>query len=205
MERRTNRETVRGGAAMRGAATAALAVAGLLAAGPAMAKGMPQLDFANPLTIAQVVWLAIVFVVLYVLLSQWALPQVADVLEVRAKAIASDLDAARQAKTEADQAVAELTRATREAHAGAQAEIQKAVDEAKAAAEAQSATLNARLNAQIAEAEQRIAQARAAAMGALEQVASTTAFDVVARLGAGSVPENLIRQAVAAELAARAA
>ena len=44
---------------------------------------MPQLDFANPLTIAQIVWLAIIFFTLYLLLSRWALPQVAEVLEVR--------------------------------------------------------------------------------------------------------------------------
>ena len=32
-------------------------------------KGMPQLDFKNPLTISQVVWLAIIFFALYLLLS----------------------------------------------------------------------------------------------------------------------------------------
>ena len=37
---------------------------------------MPQLDFANPLTTSQVVWGAIIFVVLYVLLSRIGLPKV---------------------------------------------------------------------------------------------------------------------------------
>ena len=68
-------------------------------------KGMPQLDFHNPLTISQVVWLAIIFCVLYVLLSKWALPQVASVLDARAGAIAADLDAARGAKQGADAAI----------------------------------------------------------------------------------------------------
>ena len=39
---------------------------------------MPQLDFANPLTTSQVVWGAIIFVVLYILLSRIALPKVGD-------------------------------------------------------------------------------------------------------------------------------
>jgi F-type H+-transporting ATPase subunit b len=178
----------------------------LLLAAPAWAaEGMPQLDFGNKLTIAQVVWLAIIFVVLYVLLSRWALPQVGAVLESRAAAIAADLDAARGAKEKADAAVDELTRATREAHATAQAEIAQALTAAKAAADAQAAEMNARLDAQIAEAETRIAAARTAAMGALEQVAVDTASVVVSRLVGTSIDHGRVPAAVAAVLAQRAA
>ena len=141
--------------AKRGRAVAA-AVALMLAAAPARAgEGMPQLDFGNSLTQAQVVWLAIIFFALYLLLSKWALPQVASVLELRANAIAGDLDAARKAKAEADAAAAEQAKATREAHAGAQAEINAALAAAKAATDSESAALNARLDAQIADAERR--------------------------------------------------
>jgi F-type H+-transporting ATPase subunit b len=165
---------------------------------------MPQLDFGNPLLLAQVVWLAIIFLVLYVLLSRWALPQVGAVLAHRAETIATDLDAARRAKEQADAAVAELTRATREAHAGAQAEIAAAVATAKTKADAQAAELNAKLDAQIAAAEQRIAVAQASALGALEQVAVETARDVVSRLIGSSLDPALVPQAVAGVLAARA-
>jgi F-type H+-transporting ATPase subunit b len=165
---------------------------------------MPQLDFGNPLLLAQVVWLAIIFLVLYMLLSRWALPQVGAVLEHRAETIATDLDAARRAKEQADAAVAELTRATREAHAGAQAEIAAAVASAKTKADAQAADLNAKLDAQIAAAEQRIAAAQASALGALEQVAIETAREVVGRLIGSSLDPALVPQAVAGVLAARA-
>ena len=70
---------------------------------------MPQLDFSNPLTIAQVVWMAIIFGLLYYILARYALPQVAEVLEGRASRIAVDLDSARAAKAQADAAVAEIT------------------------------------------------------------------------------------------------
>ena len=178
----------------------------LLAASPARAgEGMPQLDFANPLTLAQVVWLGIIFFALYLLLSRWALPRVGAVLEARAAAIAADLDAARGAKEKADTAVDELTRATREAHANAQAEIAQAVATAKQTADARAAEMNARLDAQIAAAEGRIAQARAAALGALEQVATDTARVVVDRLVGGGIDNSTVSRAVADVLAARAA
>jgi F-type H+-transporting ATPase subunit b len=181
-----------------------LLAAFLLLPAAASAKGMPQIDFANPLTTAQVVWGAIIFVVLYLLLSRWGLPQVAAVLEQRAANIAGDLDAARAAQGSADAAVAELTRATREAHAGAQAEIAEAVAAAKAKADAQAVELNAKLDAQIAKAEERIAQARRAALGALEQVAVDTANVVVSRLIGTPIDHGAVPRAVADVLAARA-
>ena len=59
---------------------------------------MPQLDFANPLTTSQVVWGAIIFAVLYVLLSRIGLPKVGEVLEERARHIAADLETAQASK-----------------------------------------------------------------------------------------------------------
>jgi F-type H+-transporting ATPase subunit b len=179
------------------------AAAFTLAAAPAYAEGMPQLDFGSPLMLAQIVWLAIIFLGLYLLLSRWALPQVASVLAKRADVIAADLEAARRAKEAADAAVAELTRATREARLRAQSEVNDAVATAKASAEVQAAELNARLDQQIAEAEQRIAAARTTALGALEQVAVETAGQVVARLIGAPADPALVPEAVAAALAAR--
>ena len=175
-----------------------------LFAGRAMAAGMPQMDFANPLTTSQVVWGAILFALLYVLLSSWALPQVGAVLAHRATVIGADLDAARAAKLESEAAVAELNAATRSAQAGAQAEINTAVNAAKQAAAAQMATLNARLDAQLAGAEQQIAAARGAALGALRQVASETATMVVTRLTGQPADQGKVDAAVDGVLAARA-
>ena len=73
----------------------ALLAALLLLPAAAMAEGMPQLDFANPLTTSQVVWGAVIFIVLYLLLSRVGLPRVGAVLEERARHIASDLETAQ--------------------------------------------------------------------------------------------------------------
>jgi F-type H+-transporting ATPase subunit b len=153
---------------------------------------MPQLDFHNPLTIAQVVWMALIFGGLYLLLARWALPQVASVVEARAHRIAADLDSARKAKEQADAAMAEIGEANRQANAEARAAIAQAVGQAKAEAAEQARIATEKLDAQLAQAEQSIAAARTAAMGALRQVATETAEMVVTRLtghpaGAGAV------------------
>jgi F-type H+-transporting ATPase subunit b len=153
------------------------------------AGGMPQLDFANPLTLSQVVWGTIIFIVLYILISRHGLPKVADVLAERASRIAADLETAQAAKAKSDAAVAEMTAATVKARAEAQATINAELDKAKAKAAEQAAAVNARLEIQLAESEAQIVTARNAAMGALRQVATETAMTVVSRL-TGAAPDS---------------
>ncbi len=175
----------------------------LMAAGPEK-EGMPQLNFKSPLTVSQVVWGAIIFALLYVLLSRWALPKVGTVMEDRRARIAGDLETARASKAEADGAVAELTEATRRARSEAQASIAAATQQAKTEAAAQAATMNERLDAQLSEAEGRIAAARASAMGALRQVAAEAATAVVTRLTGHAPDAAVVDRAVASRLPAAA-
>lgn len=167
------------------------------------AEGMPQLDFANKLMLAQIVWGAIIFIVLYFLLSNWALPKVSSVLAAREATISADLDTARAAKAKADTATMELTEATQRARAEAQAAISTAIDSAKQKSAGRAAELNAKLEAQIAEAEQRIGSARTAALGALREVATDTANTIVRRL-TGVTPDGArVDSTVGTLLAAR--
>ena len=186
--------------------TRRLAASVLLLTLPAVAQaaqGMPQLEFGNPLVISQVVWLAIIFFALYLLLARWALPQVSDVLATREATIRADLDAAHGAQSQAQTAVRELTDATARARAEAQASINHAADEAKRQAAAQAEQLNARLEEQLRASETRIGEARASAMGALRQVATETAVTVIGRLTGHAADQASVEQAVGAELAAR--
>ena len=189
--------------ALRRAALPVLALALLAAPGAAWAEGMPQLDFSTPLTTSQVYWGAAIFIVLYLLLSRVGLPKVGAVIEQRAVHIAADLDAAKTQKTQADAAVAELTATIQRSRAAAQGEINQAVDQAKAAAAEQATALNARLETQLRAAETQINAARAAALGALQQVASETASTVIARLTGAAADLPRVDAAVAAALAAR--
>lgn len=164
---------------------------------------MPQLDFSNPMTIAQVVWMALIFGGLYMLLARWALPQVADVVDARAQRIAADLDTARAAKAQSDAAIAEITEAGRRANAEAQAAIGAPIAQAKSEALEQSRAADERLAGQLEDAERRIAEARASAMGALRQVAQETASAVVTRLTGQPANDDVVEKAVDSAMAAR--
>ena len=157
---------------------------------------MPQLNFANKLLTAQVVWGAMIFAVFYLLVSRWGLPKVGAILEMRAGTIAADLERAHASKQDADAAVAELTEARRRANAQSQAAIADATAKAKAASAARMAEQDARLDAQLSQSETQIAEARNAAMGALRQVATDTASAIVARLTQSEPDEQRVAGAV---------
>jgi F-type H+-transporting ATPase subunit b len=182
-----------------------LSAAGLAVPGAALADTLPQMDFAYRLTTYQVLWGAVIFLILYILASRTALPKVAAVLEARAERIAGDLEDAKSAKDRADAGIQAATDATSKARSEAQAAINAALESSKAAAAVQSATLNERLDKQLKEAEGQIAAARAAALEALPGVAIDTAVTLVRRL-TGSVPDPVrLSEAMNAAMAARSA
>lgn len=163
---------------------------------------MQQLDFGNPLVVAQAVWMLVIFGVLYYVLRTYVLPPVGEVLQNRAARIAGDLDAAREAKLTADTALAELRAATAQARAEAQAAIATAVQQATAEAQARAEVLNAKLATQVAAAEARITASRDAAMGTLRGVATETAVALVTRL-VGRADAGAVDVAVGQALATR--
>jgi F-type H+-transporting ATPase subunit b len=173
--------------------------------GEAMADGLPQLDFANLLTSYQVIWGVVIFVVLYILASRSALPQVASVLEERAKRIAGDLEGARDAKARADARTEAAAEATAKARAEAQSAIRTALETSKQAAAVQAAAVSERLDRQLREAEGQIAAARSAALAALPGVAADTATALITRL-TGMVPDPArLNGAISAAIVARGA
>ena len=173
-------------------------------AGSACARDtMPQLQFSNPLLIAQVVWGALIFVGFYLAVSRWGLPRVGAILENRERTIGQDLEQARLAKQNADHAVAELTAARSRAYAESQAAVAGAAQKAKEEAAARAAEVNARLDRQLAEAESQIAAARAGAMGALREVAADTAEAMVTRLTGRSANTTDVANAVGDALGRR--
>jgi F-type H+-transporting ATPase subunit b len=141
--------------------------------------------------------------VFYGLVSRWGLPKVTSILEMRADTIARDLNQARDARANADRAVADLTAARKKAYADSQAAIAAATQKAKADAAARAAEQDARLDAQLAESETQIGAARDAAMGALREVATDAAIAVVSRLIGREADTARVQQAVSEVLADR--
>jgi F-type H+-transporting ATPase subunit b len=167
------------------------------------ASNMPQMDFSNPLNLAQVVWLVIILVALYFILAKWALPGVGAVLADRAHRIQVDLDAAHAAKAEADAAIAELQAAIKSARDEAQAEVTKATDAAKAEAARQAEALARKLDEHLARAEAEIASARVEAMTAIRPIATETAVLLVSRLTGKAPDEERLGSGIQDALAAR--
>ena len=137
-------------------------------------------------------WVAVSFVVFLALVGRRLWTALTDALDARAGRVRSELAEAARLRSEAEamlkQAEADRAAALREAEAmvaGAKAEA-----------------LNARLNAQIEDAERRIAESRDRAMTALRTVAADAAEALVARL-TGGVDRAAVEEAVGVELAAR--
>lgn len=177
-------------------------VSSAIAASPAAAAGLPQLDAST--FSAQVVWLVITFVILYVLMAKVALPRIGEVLEERQNKIDDNLAKAEELKSQADAASeayeTSLSNARTKAHDAIREVKEKAASEA---ADRQSA-LNAKLKAQISESEQAIKVARDEALAGITDVATDVASSVVEKL-VGKAPDGKsVSGAIAAALKSRA-
>lgn len=195
MVRSTVYKNIRRVASRAAAPVLALPLMAMVAPG-ARAEGMPQLDFGNPYVIGQVVWGAGIFLILYLLLSRSALPKVEKVLSLRRQTIENDLEIAHKAKSRADDAVAELRQARKDAMAEAQANVDKVVEEARAAAEKQAQEMNTRLGAEIREAEARVALARETALGSLRQISTDTAEALIHQISGILAPLDVVTSKV---------
>jgi F-type H+-transporting ATPase subunit b len=139
--------------------------------------GLPQFEFSY--WGGQIVWLALVFGVLYVLFARVFIPRIRKVADERAATISSAVASARSVQAEAD-AQAEAARlalndARDHAHRTAAEAKAKAASESKA----RQAVLEAELNQKLAEAETRIRASREAAMAGVAGVAHETAAAII--------------------------
>ena len=145
---------------------------------------------------SQLLWLAITFIILYLLMSRLVLPRIGGILEDRRDRIARDLDQADRLKQQADDAIAAYERAVAEAKAGAFTIAAEAREAAKQEANKRQANVQADLGAKLAEAEGRIADVKAKALSDVSDIAGEAAEAVVQRLlgkkpTAGEVNEAL--------------
>ncbi|MGQ0662029.1 MAG: F0F1 ATP synthase subunit B family protein [Pseudomonadota bacterium] len=162
---------------------------------------MPQLDPAD--FAPQLVWLAITFLALYLVMARVALPRIADVLAVRAERIRDDLDKAAALKAEADEALALYQKALAEARAQAGAVLRDTAQLLAALSAQRQAEVSATLAAQTKSAEAAIAAATARAMADLTSAAAETAAAATARLIGVEVDAAAARRAIAAVIEER--
>jgi F-type H+-transporting ATPase subunit b len=143
-------------------------------------RGFPP--FESQTFASQLIWFTICFVALYLLMSRIALPRIGSILEQRRQSIAGDLAEAQRLKDESDAAIAAHEKALAEARNRAQTLANETRDKQAAEAETYRKSLDAKLNARIADAEKTIAATRSAAMTNVHGIATDAAAAIVQRL-----------------------
>ncbi|MDM9623768.1 F0F1 ATP synthase subunit B [Rhizobium sp. S96] len=147
---------------------------------------------------SQLLWLAITFVVFFVLMQKVIAPRIGAILEQRHTRIAQDLDEAGRLKAEADADVAAYEAELAAARAKANTIGSAARDAAKAKAEADRRAVEASLAEKLKAAEGRIADIKAKAFADVGTIAEETATAVVEQLIGGTAAKTDVAAAVAA-------
>ena len=164
---------------------------------------MPQLDPA--VFVPQLFWLAVTFVVLFLLMRGLAVPQVQRAIDARRAQLDRDLGRAAELKAQAEGVLAAYQQGLAEARGAAQATLRETTEKMAAQAAERERQLAATLAEQIAAAEQRIAAGKDQALGELRGVATDVGRDVVEKLTGGAPDAGRISAAVDRALAGRAA
>ena len=156
---------------------------------------MPQLDIST--FTPQLVWLAIWFVVLYLLMAKLGLPRIAAVVEARRRRREDDLARVAQMKSEAEAASAAYQKTLSDARAQAQATIKETADRLAAEGAERQRALATALAEQIAAAERRIAATKDEALAEVRGIAVDVGRAVVEKLT--GVTPDMARMAAAVD------
>ncbi|MFO1084031.1 MAG: hypothetical protein U1E21_05685 [Reyranellaceae bacterium] len=152
--------------------------------------GMPQLDYR--LFAPQLVWLAIAFVTLYLVMSRLAVPAISDTLERRQAKIQGDLDAAEKANQDTRALVAAYQKRLADSREDARRLMREQSEADGSVASARLHELNERLAHQIDDAEKRIAKQRDDVMAGLEQMARDIGQEVYGKLTGQAADANVL-------------
>ena len=146
--------------------------------------------------VPQLVWLALTFGLLYLLVKRLIMPRVGGVIEDRRQRIERDLQTAENVKVETEQALAAYEQALGEARARAAAMGREMHDRLAAEIDKERAKVDAEIARRLADAEARIDQSKARAMAGVGEIAGDTAGAIVARLIGKEVSKDEVRRAL---------
>src|SRR3954451_2172587 len=134
--------------------------------------GKPQFPPFNKETFAsQLLWFAIFFVVLYVIISKLAIPRIGGIVEARRSRVEGDLAEANRLKDQSDAALKAYEKSLADARGRAQALANETRDKLNTEADDRRKALENQLNAKLAEAEKTIAATKTAAMSNVRGIA----------------------------------
>ena len=157
---------------------------------------MPQLDFSTFLP--QLVWLAITFSVLYLIMVKVAIPRIGGAIEDRQNKIANDLDLAQSMKADTDRAIAAYEQALAEAKSKAHGIAQETRDRLAAEIDAERAKVDTQIAEKLADADLAIAAAKDKALMEVNEIASDVTGQIVTDLTGKKASAAAVKKAVAA-------
>ncbi len=159
-----------------------------------MHKVPPQLevgDFAP-----QLIWLAISFALLYLLLSRLALPRIERVLGDRKSRIAGDLESARTAQQDSEKAMAHYDAQVAAAKAKGQSSIRTHREKLDAELAQKRSTLDGQLAAKAAETEQKFQALLQRASSEMDAMTAGAVSDIVKEFAGVEASEDEVRAAL---------
>jgi F-type H+-transporting ATPase subunit b len=145
---------------------------------------------------AQLVWLALTFIILYVVISRMALPRIGEVLEERQDRIQRDMDEANRLKEETDKAIANYEEALATARKKANGIAEETRAKLKAEIDAEQQAVEDKINKKAESAENRIAKAKEEAFGEVSKIAQSTTATIVEKLVGTKPSDQDIEQAL---------
>jgi len=162
--------------------------------GAGHAKVFPPLD---PGTFApQLVWLALTFGLLYLVLKRVVLPRVGEVIEERGDRIKRDLAQAEKLKADTEKALASYEQALGDARAKAGAIAKTMRDKLTTEVDKERAKVEALIAAKLADAEGRIAETKSKALASVSDIASEVAGHIVTRLIGAEPTKDEVKRAL---------
>ncbi|HXZ46747.1 MAG TPA: F0F1 ATP synthase subunit B [Pseudolabrys sp.] len=146
---------------------------------------------------SQLIWLAVFFIALYVMMSRLVIPRIGGIIAARENRIADDLAEAGRLKTRSDEALADYEKALADARNRAHAIANETRERQAAEAETQRKALEDKLNAKLADAEKTISATKQAAMANVRSIASEAAKAIVERLLGTAPADKTVAEAIA--------
>lgn len=145
---------------------------------------------------SQILWFALTFAILWVVMSRLALPRIGGILESRRIRIEGDLKEAERLRVETERAMAAYEQALAEARKNAHNIAEETRASIKLDLDGKRAKVEADLGQKVATAEARIQKTKTDALASVDEIAAETAAALVGQL-VGTVTPAAARAAVA--------
>lgn len=158
--------------------------------------GLPQLN--QPDFAPQLFWLALTFVLLYVIMKRVALPRIGEVIEERKDRIQRDLAAAERLKGETEKALQAYEKALADARSNATSIARQTRDSLNAEVDKERKAVEDQLTKKLTDAEASITATKDKALASVKDIAGDTVVSIVSALTNLSVSKDEVNSALAA-------